>query len=67
MAAKYHSFLVRLWESENNGNLTLHISLESSKGGEKKYFSNLDDLLDFFENLMGAHSASRGNTEGADQ
>lgn len=64
MAEKYHSFLVRLWESENNGTSTWHISLESSESREKQYFSNLDELLCFFENLIGVPSVSRGNTEG---
>ena len=67
MKKKYYSFLVRLWESENNGDSTWRISLESSESGEKQFFFDLDDLLCFFENLIGDSSVSRGNTEGADQ
>ena len=64
MNSKYHSFLVRLWEAENNDESTWYISLESSEGGEKQYFTNLNELLDFFENLMAVPSVSRGHTEG---
>ena len=64
METKYYSFLVRLWESENNGDSIWRISLESSESREKQYFSNLDELLCFFENLIGIPSVPRGNTEG---
>jgi hypothetical protein len=64
MESKYYSFLVRLWESENEGNSTWHISLESSESREKQYFTSLGELLSFFENLIGVPSVSRGNTEG---
>ena len=51
MEAKYHSFLVRLWKSESNDDPSWHVSLESPETGEKQHFANLDDLLEFFENL----------------
>jgi hypothetical protein len=52
MASKYYSFLVRLWESENDGDSIWHFSLESSESGEKQFFSNLGELMNFFENLI---------------
>ena len=64
MVSKYHSFLVRIWKTENNHNTTWHISLESPAGGEKRYFSNLDDLHDFFANLMRQPSVVWGDPEG---
>lgn len=67
METKYYSFLVRLWESENNGDSTWRISLESSESGEKQYFSSLDDLLRFLKKLIGTPSVSRGKPEGVDQ
>jgi hypothetical protein len=67
MESKYYSFLVRLWESENDGDSTWRISLESSESGEMQYFTSLGELLNFFENLMRANSVSSGSTEGADQ
>jgi hypothetical protein len=63
METKYHSFLVRLWTSEKNDDSTWHISLESSESGEKLVFANLNDLLDYFENLLVEPSVLRGDTE----
>ena len=64
MDSRYHSFLVRLWTSENNEDPTWLILLESSKTGEKQCFTNLKDLLDFFKNLMGLPSVLRRDAQG---
>ncbi len=64
MDSTYHSFLVRLWAVENHADSTWHISLESSTTGETKFFANLDELNDFFANLMGTPSASEEDAEG---
>jgi hypothetical protein len=60
---KYHSFLVRLWASQDNGDPTWHFSLESSETGEKRIFANLQELLAFFENLTGASWVSGGDAQ----
>jgi len=62
MASRYYSYLIRLWASETNDELTWRYLLESTECGEKQFFTNLDDLLDFFENLISSPSLSRGNT-----
>jgi len=62
MGPKYHSFLVRLWTS-GNWDSTWHISIESSKTGEKQIFANLEDLYQFFSNLTGVSSLLIKDTE----
>ena len=62
MATRYYSYLIRLWASETNDELTWRFLLESTECGEKQVFTNLDELLDFFENLIASASLSRGNT-----
>jgi len=62
MGPKYHSFLVRLWTS-GNWDSTWHISIESSKTGEKQIFANLEDLYQFFGNLTGVFSLLIKDTE----
>lgn len=64
MDSKYHSFLVRLWASENHTESSWHISLESSVTGETRFFASLDELNNFFANLLGTPSASQDDTEG---
>jgi hypothetical protein len=61
MESKYYSFLVRLWTS-GNGDSTWHISIESSKTGEKQIFVNLEDLHEFFRNLTDASSVLNKKT-----
>jgi len=63
MDSMYHSFLVRFWTSENNEDPIWHISLESSKTREKRFFTNLEDLVDYFETLMKLPSALSGNPQ----
>jgi len=63
MESKYHSFLVRLWTS-GNGDSAWHISIESSKTGEKQIFANLEDLYQFFGNLTGVTLMLNKDTKG---
>ena len=63
MESKYHSFMVRLWTSENDDDSTWHISLESTASGEMLIFANLNELLGFFENLMRVPTVSREDTK----
>ncbi len=64
MKSRYHSFLVRLWSSESDEDAAWHISLESSETGEKQIFANLNALFQFLENLTGAPSVLKEDTEG---
>lgn len=43
----YASYLLRLWQAQENGQWLWRASLESSQTGEKWFFANLDDLLMF--------------------
>jgi len=47
----YHSFLLRLWLVNDNGRPAWRASLEQPRTGERKGFSNLDDLGLFLEQL----------------
>jgi hypothetical protein len=43
----YASYLLRLWQVQDNDHWMWRASLESSQSGEKWFFANLDDLLVF--------------------
>ncbi len=64
MDPMYHSFLVRFWTSESDEPPIWHISLESTRTREIRSFTSLEDLLNFFKELMRLPSASRRNPLG---
>ncbi len=65
MEDKYHSFLLRLWTTDQkNGEHLWRASLESSETGKKQIFTTMQELKDFLEILTYPPSASRGDAEG---
>ena len=65
MKSRYHSFLVRMWASETNGELVWRVSMENSETGEKHIFASFGDMLNFLEELtLAPPSVARGSTEG---
>ena len=51
--ADYVSFLLRLWQSDEDGYLVWRASLESAQTGEKLYFASLGLLLDYLLQVFG--------------
>ena len=58
--ADYVSFLLRLWQSDEDGHLVWRASLESAQTGEKLYFASLGLLLDY---LLSAYGQCKGESE----
>ncbi|MCB9420976.1 MAG: hypothetical protein H6667_14335 [Ardenticatenaceae bacterium] len=59
----YISYLLRLWQAEDNGELVWWASLESSQTGQRWVFANLDEALVF---LRVQTSELSVNQEGSD-
>ena len=49
----YVSFLLRLWQSDENGRLVWRASLECAQTVEKLYFASLGLLLDYLLRVTG--------------
>lgn len=65
METKYHSFLLRLWTTDQqNGEILWRASLESSETAKKQIFANMEELKDYLEILTLPPSVSRGDAEG---
>jgi hypothetical protein len=64
MTSNYHSFLLRLWASETNGDWAWRVSMENSRTGDQHSFANLGEMMNFLEELPLTPPVSRGNTEG---
>lgn len=43
--AGYYSFLLRLWQVKENGGQEWRATLENVESGEKRGFTNVEDLL----------------------
>jgi hypothetical protein len=43
----YVSYLLRLWQAQNNGEWIWQASLENPQSGQRRAFANLDDALAF--------------------
>jgi hypothetical protein len=50
-ARRYESYLLRLWESDEAGQLVWRASLESADTGERRGFADLDSLLAYLETV----------------
>ncbi|MCP4363145.1 MAG: hypothetical protein GY796_34520 [Chloroflexi bacterium] len=57
----YVSYLLRLWQAQDNGDWVWRASLESSQTGQRWVFANLDDVLAFVRSQTFELSADRGN------
>ena len=58
----YHSFLLRLWLADDDRKPAWRASLERPLTGERKGFSNLDELSLYLEQLT--HIASKKGQNG---
>ncbi|MCA9943993.1 MAG: hypothetical protein H6656_14145 [Ardenticatenaceae bacterium] len=54
----YYSFLLRLWQVEQNGCLTWRCSLEEAKTGQRRNFASLQMLLDYLLAETSKHSTA---------
>jgi hypothetical protein len=57
----YVSFLLRLWQSDEDGHLVWRASLESAQTGEKRHFSSVSVLVDYMGREFGGRE--RANEE----
>lgn len=49
----YISYLLRLWETEDEGHWVWRASLEAPASGKRYGFASLDELMDFLEGETG--------------
>ncbi len=49
----YFSYLLRIWKSEEDGQLFWRISIEDTLLGEPTYFNSLDALVKFLQSQAG--------------
>jgi hypothetical protein len=50
---RYVSYLLRLWQTESEGQLVWRASLESPQTGERLGFGSLDELIAFLRERTG--------------
>ena len=63
--ADYVSFLLRLWQSEEDGQPVWRASLESVQTGGKRHFSTVSKLVGYLEEEFvdcNGHSLNEGET-----
>lgn len=53
----YSSFMLRLWATEENGQITWRASLESTRTGQRQNFSCVHALVAFLEAQFGSTEA----------
>ena len=56
--ATYRSYLLRLWQVEQNGNFSWRCSLEEARTGQRQNFASLQALLNFLWDETGAQPAA---------
>lgn len=56
--ADYVSFLLRLWQSDEDGYFVWRASLESAQTGEKRHFSSVSVLVDYLGREFGRHEGA---------
>jgi hypothetical protein len=56
--ADYVSFLLRLWQSDEDGHLVWRASLESAQTGEKWHFASVSTLTEHLEKEFGRHNTT---------
>jgi hypothetical protein len=49
---RYFSYLLRLWETSDDGEPVWRASLESPGSGQRRGFANLQDLFNFLHEQM---------------
>jgi hypothetical protein len=58
-ARRYHAYLLRLWQSGEEGSNTWRISVEDPHTGERRGFADLNSLFAFLKEIC--REAKRGN------
>jgi hypothetical protein len=61
------SYLLRLWQTETEGQLVWRASLESPQTGERRGFRNLDALFAFLRQQSSEGSVLNSLDDGAEQ
>lgn len=59
----YVSYLLRMWQAQDNGDWVWRASLESPQTGQRWVFANLDEALAFVRRQSSELSAGRGDCE----
>jgi hypothetical protein len=61
--ADYVSFLLRLWQSDEDGRPVWRVSLESAQTGEKRYFPSVSVLAEYVEREFGQREEKKEETK----
>jgi hypothetical protein len=61
---RYASYLLRLWQTESDGESVWRASLESVRTGQRKGFADLGSLFAFLEAQVGGAEAEETGREG---
>jgi hypothetical protein len=64
---QYASFLLRLWASEENGQLTWRASLESTRTGQRQNFACVQALIAFLQAQFDSTQESRTKDSGREK
>jgi hypothetical protein len=64
---RYVSYLLRLWQTESEGQLVWRASLESPQTGERTGFRNLDALFAFLRQQSGEGPVLNSLDDGREQ
>ena len=61
--AGYYSFLLRLWQVKEDGGQEWRATLENVESGEKRGFTNVEDLLAYLSRVTAkmSETSSEGN------
>jgi hypothetical protein len=60
---RYLSYLLRLWQTSDDGEQIWRASLESPGTGERQGFASIEDLIDFLRDRTGFQSGQGGNPD----
>jgi hypothetical protein len=60
----YEAYLLRLWRVHSEGKIAWRASVENAHTGERKGFTNLDDLFGFLRQQTGASPDSDESATG---
>lgn len=61
---RYTSYLLRLWQTESDGEPVWRASLESVRTGQRKGFADLRSLFTFLESQVGGAEVEETGREG---
>ncbi len=67
MDKRYLSYLLRLWETDDDGDLIWRASLETPGSRERLGFANLNDLFDFLRDQTASPSSENSQARSPDE